>query len=326
MSGGACGSCGSGPVAYARRYSGQRLCAPCFMESIERKAARAISKYGMIGRGDLVCVAVSGGKDSLALLRVLDRMSRDGGRFRIRAATIDEGIPGYRDEALGIVEEYCGRLGVGHDVCSYEELFGTTLEGALEARGGRRVSACAICGTLRRRAIDKAAAGMGADCTATAHNLDDMLQTFLINMMSGDTERIGRADPAAPGAGGARRIKPFCEIYEAEVVYYAFAAGIPFQAEPCPHAGEGVRTELRQFLNRLEESHAGAKNGMYRSAVRIAGAVRESGAGGVAEVAACPRCGSPCSDRRMCAACRTVLELRGPHPNADIATPRNGGR
>ena len=325
-----CGACGERPAAYARAYSGERLCAPCFTSSIERKAARTISKHSMIRSGDRrVCVAVSGGKDSLALLRVLSRMS-EGRRFAVSAVMIDEGIPGYRDEALGIAERYCGRLGVELAVSSYRDLFGTTLDEALRGREGRGApTSCSICGTLRRRAIDIAAAEAGADVVATAHNLDDAVQTFLINVISGDTERIGRMLPGSSGAlgGGApRRVQPFCEIYEQEIVFYAFVNEIPFQAEPCPHMNEGVRTGLREFLNGLEAAHAGSKNSMYRSAMRLAGAVAAAGAGGAAVAGGaapgrgggsgrtarpCPSCGAPCSSGGACSVCRTLDGLAG---------------
>lgn len=326
----ACGACRLRPAAYARAYSGERLCAPCFAASIERKAARTISRHSMIRGGDRrVCVAVSGGKDSLALLRVLSRMS-EGRRFEVGAVMIDEGIPGYRDEALGIAGRYCGELGVELAVRSYRDLFGTTLDEALRSREGPKApTSCALCGTLRRRAIDIAAAEAGADVVATGHNLDDALQTFLINVISGDTDRIGRMLPGSGGAlgGGApRRIQPFCEIYEQEVVFYAFVSRIPFQAEPCPHMDEGVRTGLREFLNGLEAAHAGAKNSMYRSAMRLAGAVAGAAAaggeeGGGKRARPCPLCGAPCTSDVSCSVCSALGGLGAAPAPAPAAAP-----
>lgn len=269
----------------------------------------------MVGRGDRVCVGVSGGKDSLALLHVLSGMAPRRG-IELVPVTVDEGIPGYRDEALAIVERFCSSLGLAHHVVSYESLFGTTLEGALGEPS--RQSSCAICGTLRRRALDVAAARLGADSVATAHNLDDMLQTTLINIMSGDVERIAREDPGGAGRAGARRIKPFCDIYEAEVAFYAYSESIPFQAESCPHMGEGIRTEVREFLNGLESRHSGIKNSMRRSAAEIAGRLRETARAG--PPSPCERCGAPCAGR-ACSACLTLESLRGgagaaPHARA----------
>lgn len=249
-----------------------------------------------------MAAAVSGGKDSLALLRVLEPMAGRGG-FELCAVTIDEGIPGYRDEALRIASEYCRGLGVDHEVLSYRELFGTTLDEALSERR-EKISACAVCGTLRRRALDIACSRVGADVVATGHNLDDMVQTQLINMLSGDVPRMARA------AGGARA-RPFEQIYESEIAFYAFANRIPFQAEPCPHMDEGIRTHVRSFLNSLERDRPGIKNTMARSLERVAGAV-EGGAPG-----SCPSCGAP-STGGTCSVCLLAARMRDDGSNMRV--------
>lgn len=292
-------------AAYVRKYSGQGLCSGCFSDSILRKMAKTISKYEMMRRGERIGVAVSGGKDSLALLHALSRIAGDRD-FEMVAVTIDEGIPGYRDEALEIASEYCRGLDVEHHVYSYGDLFGITLDEALQARGSEKTTSCSICGTLRRRAIDRAAADLDVDAMATAHNLDDVLQTFLINMISGDTKKIGWMDPSSV-AGPSRRIKPFGEIYEAEIVFYAFTNGIPFQTEPCPHMNEGIRTELREFLNGLEEAHVGAKGSLYRSVLKVAASMRDSAR---VEKSQCVECGMECTGS-TCAACTTAARMRG---------------
>ena len=256
-----CGRC-DGEAVYTRRYSGESLCGRCFSASIVRKTARNIAKYSMIRRGDDVAVAVSGGKDSLSLLHVLKQISGRGG-FTLRAITIDEGIPGYREEALDIVREYCDSVGISYDILSYLDLYGATLQDTLESRSG---SSCSVCGVLRRRAIEVAAGD--ADIIATAHNLDDTLQTFLINMLSGDTARIPWMHPKR--GSKPRRVHPFGSIYESEIVFYAFVNDIPFQTEPCPHMNEGIRTPIREFLNELEKNHSGIKNNMYRSILSVA--------------------------------------------------------
>lgn len=283
------------PAAYTRKYSGQTLCVSCFKDSIARKVAKTISKYDMIQNEERVAVAVSGGKDSLALLQIMHEMSQRH-NFEISVITVDEGIPGYRNEALGIVSRVCGEMGLPHKVYAYSDLFDVTLDEALQIRSQQprapktqMLSSCSICGTLRRRAIDIAARDVGADVIATGHNLDDMLQTFLINMLSGDTDKIAWMSPGGAarrrggggddddsssvrcnsGNSGPRRIKPFCEIYESEIVYYAFASNLPFQEEPCPHMNEGIRTDIREFLNSLESERSGIKNSMYASVVRM---------------------------------------------------------
>ncbi len=291
-------------VVYSRKYSGENLCSKCFSSSIVNKTARTISKYNMIKSGDVVGVAVSGGKDSLSLLQILKEISLEH-NFTLKAITVDEGIPGYRDEALKIVEDFCKKIDVEHKVYPYSSLFGTTLEQTLEVRGNEKISSCSICGILRRRAIDFGAIDLKVDVVATGHNLDDMLQTFIINLISGDTKKIGWMDPDT-SENKTRKIKPFCEIYENEIVFYAFTNEIPFQSEECPHMNEGIRTEIRNFLNSLEKTHAGIKNNMYKSILKISTTVKGSNN---LEWRTCVKCGSECTGE-ICSVCNTLTNLR----------------
>ncbi len=291
-------------AVYTRKYSGESLCSECFSNSILRKAAKTISKYRMIKHNDLVCVGVSGGKDSLVLLDTLKKMSQSH-NFKIIAVTIDEGIPGYRDEALDIVKEFCTKLDVEFKTYSYKNLFDLTLSESLELRDDEKTSSCSICGTFRRRALDHAAKEIGANVIATGHNLDDTLQTFLINTLSGDTKKIGWMDPENEGKE-LRKIKPLSEIYESEIVFYAFTNNLPFQSEPCPHMNEGIRTEIREFLNSLEEHRSGIKNNMYHSILKISNIVK---AADEKEKQNCQICGNECSGT-ICSVCSMISNLK----------------
>ena len=299
-----CTRCKNNLAAYTRKYSGEQLCSECFSNSIVRKTAKTISKYNMIKNNELVAVAVSGGKDSLALLKIIHEMSLTH-NFRVKAITIDEGILGYRNEALHIVEKFCNELKIEYKVYAYKDLFSLTLDEALEVRENQKTSSCSICGTLRRRAIDYAAKDIGADVIATGHNLDDTLQTFVINMLSGDTNKIGWTHPDTSG-NSLRKIKPFCEIYESEIVFYAFTNDIPFQSEPCPHMNEGIRTEIREFLNSLENQHSGIKNNFYQSILKISDIVKSSN---TKEKRICSKCGNQCTST-TCSVCNMILKLK----------------
>ncbi len=258
----------------------------------------------MIQNDELVAVAVSGGKDSLALLNIMNKMAANH-NFRIKAITIDEGIPGYRDEALEIVEKFCKNLNVDLKVYSYKELFDLSLDEALDLRENEKISSCSICGTLRRRAMEYAAKDICANVIATGHNLDDTLQTFIINMLSGDISKVGWMDPDTTG-NSLRKIKPFCEIYESEIVFYAFTNDIPFQSEPCPHMNEGIRTEIRVFLNSLEKQHSGIKNNLYQSIIKVSQSVKGSNQ---KQKRICVKCGSECTGT-ICSVCNMVLKLK----------------
>lgn len=274
-----CTKCQKDDSVYFRAYSGEYLCKKCFVRSIEDKAARTMSKYSMVKYGERVAVGVSGGKDSLSLLYVLKKIFDDHDRSAddMIAVTIDEGIQGYRDESLAIVKDFCARLGVQSKVMSYKELFGVSMDEAMVVRPSEKMSSCSMCGTFRRRAIDLAAESVDADVVATAHNMDDQLQTFMINLMAGDVERIGWIHPEPiEYAGGMKKVKPFVEIGEHEIVFYALQRQIPFQSEECPYMNESIRTDLREFFNRMEKEHPGIKNNAYASMLKVSERLRMS--------------------------------------------------
>ena len=262
-------------------------------------------KYrGCNGNGYDCAIAVSGGKDSLVLLSILKKMAETH-NFRIIAVTIDEGIPGYRDEALEIVKSFCSKLDVEFRTYSYKELYDVTLSESLELREDEKTTSCSICGIFRRRALDHAAKELGANVIATGHNLDDSLQTFLINTLSGDSNKIGWMSPGSDSKQ-IRKIKPLAEIYESEIVFYAFTNDLPFQTEPCPHMNEGIRTEIREFLNSLEDQHSGIKNNMYRSIIKISEVMKDSS---FKEKRVCTNCGNQCTGK-ICAVCNMITDLK----------------
>ena len=260
----------------------------------------------MIKHNELVAVAVSGGKDSLALLKVIHEMSLTHS-FRIKVITIDEGIPGYRNEALEIVKKVCTELNVEYKIYSYKDLFELTLDEALDLRENEKTSSCSMCGTFRRRAMDYAAKDIGADLIATGHNLDDTLQTFVINMLSGDTTKVGWMNPDT-STNSLRKIKPFCEIYESEIVFYAFTNNLPFQSEPCPHMNEGIRTDIREFLNSLENQRSGIKNNLYQSIIKVSDVMKNSNSN-TKQKTNCEKCGAECTGN-ICSVCTIVLKLK----------------
>ena len=294
-----CNICG-GKGFYTRRYSGEALCVSCFKDSIVEKTRKTVSRHRMFGSGDRVAVAVSGGKDSLSLLRVLVQLYRPR-RVPMVAISVDEGVAGYRDEALEHARSLASELGVEHLEVSYKEMFGFSLDEALNWDEPRDVSSCSFCGVFRRRAIDEAAARAGATVVATAHNLDDYIQTFMMNLMHGDVARLGWLDPSySDGSFPVRRVKPFMEIYEEEVALYAYQSGIPFQSVSCPYMHEGLRSEVRDYLNSMEASHPGIKNVLLRSSLEVISRCSHTSDKGSVP---CRSCGKP-SSSGLCSVCR----------------------
>ena len=260
----------------------------------------------MVRFADRIAVGVSGGKDSLSLLYVLNKMvkSNENGN-KLVAITIDEGIDGYRNESLDIVKQFCQDLGVEQQVLSYKSLFGISMDEAMIQRPSEKMTSCSICGTLRRRAIDLAAEQVGADVVATAHNLDDHVQTFMINLFAGDVERIVWTHPEPVEYGnGIRKIKPFVEIPEYEIAFYALQRGIPFQSEQCPYMNESIRSDIREFINRMESAHPGIKYNAFASMVKVSAGMQNR----TRTAIKCSSCGH-LSTGAVCSTCKTLRVL-----------------
>ena len=303
-----CTVCGREAI-FLRKYSGERLCKRCYINSIERKVEGIISRYHMFDPEDRIAIAVSGGKDSTSLLHILHKIEARFPRSELIAITINEGISGYRDEAINIARESCKRLGVEHVVTSFKELYGHGLDEIVRVADERNgLSPCSYCGVLRRRGLNVIARDVGADKLAMAFTLDDEVQTRLLNLIHGDVSRLGRVGPVLEGgsAGFIPRVKPLCEVPEREVVLYAFLKGIRFQTAQCPYRRRGLRNDIRAFLNRLETRHLGTKYTILRSFEKMAPIMRELA--GKVELKKCRLCGEPTvSD--VCKACQSLLEL-----------------
>jgi len=302
VSQGACSFCRDNAV-YSREYEGVSFCSKCFRHAIEEKVRRTVVKHAMLSYDDHIAVAVSGGKDSLTLLNILVKLERRFPRSKLTAICVDEGIEGYRDEALDLASKECKRLKIKQTVVSYRDLFGTTTDEIVKRDLGK--TPCSYCGVLRRKAINQAAAMIGATKIATGHNLDDEVQTVLLNMLHGDPVRILRSGPILRDVRGKflPRIKPLCDIPEKEVVLYAHLNGLEFQSTSCPHGNEAVRNDLRAFLNQMDQKHPGTKFTLQRASEKL----RELAANIAApiELNACEKCGDP-TPHQYCEGCLMI--------------------
>jgi len=264
----------------------------------------------MFDLDDKIVMAVSGGKDSTSLLHILAKIERDYPKASLVAVTVDEGIKDYRDEALKIAAENCAKLGIEHQIVSFKELYGYTLDEIVEekVKSKSELTPCSYCGVLRRKALNMVARKLNADKIATAHTLDDEVQTILLNIFHGDILRVAREKPITDEKHPkfVQKVKPFCEIPEKETALYAYIKKIRFQIRPCPYAQEALRNDMRVMLNRLEEKHAGMKFTIFKSLEKIRPALEK-----IAEkerLRECTECGEPTTER-ICKTCQMLKEL-----------------
>ncbi|MEM3010428.1 MAG: TIGR00269 family protein [Candidatus Bathyarchaeia archaeon] len=306
-----CSLCKRKEAVYMRPYSGEKLCGKCFTKSIENKVRATIAKYNMLRHDDKIMVAVSGGKDSISLLHILAKIEKGFPKASLIAVTVDEGIRGYRDEALKFAVENSQKLGIEHFTVTFKEMYGFRLDelvGMLQSKE-KTLTPCAYCGVLRRRALNMAARKAGTNKLATAHNLDDETQTIILNILHGDALRIARVNPLMDSSHPdlIPRIKPLCEIPEKETAFYAYLKKIKFQTVPCPYAHAALRNDVRVMLNRIEEKHAGTKYTIFRSIEKIRPMLETMAV--MEKLKECKLCGEPTTGD-ICKPCQLLQELR----------------
>ncbi|MGC8661893.1 MAG: TIGR00269 family protein [Nitrososphaeria archaeon] len=294
----ACSRCGK-PAFYFKPYSGEYLCKKCFVKSIYESTLRAIRKYKMIEYHDRIGIAVSGGKDSISLLYIIAKFFRDN---EIVAITLDEGIEGYRNEAITIANDMAAKLNIKHVTYRYKDMFSYTIDDVQPIR--RETSSCTICGIFRRRGLDMVTKELGLDVLLTAHNLDDLLQSYFIMLFNGDINKMMMFSPAveASEAFGIKKAHPLMYIYEKEMSMFTYLKGFKMQTVTCPYMNQGIRSEIREYLNKMEEEHPGIKYQLLNSFLKLKD-VKNNNSGGF-----CKNCGWP-SKGNICQVCKTVEML-----------------
>jgi uncharacterized protein (TIGR00269 family) len=294
-----CQKCSKEAIIF-QRYSGLHLCEHHFVINFEARAKRAIRKHQMVEPGDRIAVAMSGGKDSSALLYFLVSLFGKRKDVEIFAICVDEGIGGYRDPA--VAESIAASMGVPFHAVSFSEEYGLTLDEIVEQHGD--ATSCSYCGVLRRQLLNKTARELGATKIALGFNLDDDAQSVLMNVLRGDLDRLIR--PGTPVEGLVPRIRPFGELPEREVALYAHLHLSGFEEQGCPYAHNALRADVRTMLNDYNYRHPATKYALLHLGEELAGL----GEGISSCLRVCERCGEPCGD--VCRACQILKEFEAP--------------
>ncbi|TFH07449.1 MAG: TIGR00269 family protein [Candidatus Thorarchaeota archaeon] len=304
-----CSKCGK-PAVYLRRYTSEHLCGACLVETTIDRVRKTINKHKMLNDKDRIAVAISGGKDSAVLLHILHNIESAYPDSEIVPVTIDEGIQGYRNESLESAQELSRSLDFKLEVLSFEEIVGYSLDEIVKRRTSSSLGACSYCGVFRRRALNVAAQNLEANVIALGHNLDDEIQTVLMNILRGDSARIARTNvPRHMSVEGfVPRIKPIAEITERDVVAYAHHLKLPYHDVPCPYAEEAYRNDIRSFLNDMEYRRPGTLLATLRSAEAMTKAFRQNPTKW--EFTRCQKCDTP-SPSKLCKVCEMLESIGG---------------
>jgi tRNA 2-thiocytidine biosynthesis protein TtcA len=231
---------------------------------LAKKVTRAITEYKLIEDGDRVMVGLSGGKDSWALLNILDVLrQRAPISFSLIAVTVDSGYDGYRHD---LISSTCEQRGWEYRIQH------TGIGGVIDDILGANATPCSLCARLRRGVLYRIAKEVGATKIALGHHLDDFVETLLLNLFfSGSL----KAMPARLVSDNGEHvvIRPLVYVTESEARTYAKAEELPIIGCCCPACGDLSlqRQRVKRLIAQLEVEHPDVKNSMIRALGNVAG-------------------------------------------------------
>ena len=248
-----CRKCGGAAALELRRHNAA-FCPPHFLEFFRKQVAEAVHKHRMFTHDESVMVAVSGGKDSLALWDVLIE-----DRYQTAGLYLDLGIFDYSQESKAKCEAFAAARGQKLVIERVAEAVGAPIP---EVQKATRRPTCSACGLSKRYLMNRAALEHGYGVVATGHNLDDEAATLFGSVMHWQTDALPRQSPALASTHPklVRRVKPLYRLSELETAAYAFLRGIDYIVEECPFAKGATSIAHKELLNRLEEASPGSKH------------------------------------------------------------------
>jgi tRNA-5-methyluridine54 2-sulfurtransferase len=307
-----CRKCGGAAVLELRRHNAA-FCAPDFLDFFRNQVREAIRRYRMFERDEPVLVAVSGGKDSLALWDVLI----DEG-YQTRGLYLDLGIFDYSVESRARCERFAATRGVPLLVRRVAEEVGAPVP---VIKTVTRRPPCSGCGLSKRYLMNRVALEEGMPVVATGHNLDDEAATLFGSVMHWQTDALPRQSPALPSTHPklVRRVKPLYRLSERETAAYAFLRKIDYIVEECPFAQGATSIAHKETLNRMEEASPGAKHNFLFGFLDKARAAFERAE--AVPLNECARCGQVTTGT-LCAFCKLADQVKRAAPVAgDRTTP-----
>jgi len=221
------------------------------------KVKKAVIDYKMIDKNDRIAVGISGGKDSSALLFILDALRKYSPfGFDMVAVSVDLGW----DMDYSSVQKYCNELHVPLEIVKSNI-------GPLVLNVRKEPNPCSLCSKMRRGALDNAAVKLGCSKVALAHHADDMMETLFLNLIF--TGRFATFEPVTYlSRKNLTLIRPLIYLDERTIKTIVGAKNLPVVENPCPVSGTTKRSEMKAMLDRMEEIYPKARSNILAAMKR----------------------------------------------------------
>ncbi len=216
---------------------------------------KADKDFNMIAPGDRIAVGVSGGKDSLVLLRALALYRLFSHTdYHLEAVTVSMGLEPFDTSG---VSEMCRELDIPYTVKQTEI-------GKIIFEERQEKNPCALCAKMRRGVLNDTAKELGCNKLALGHNREDALETLLMSTLF--EGRLHTFQPVTYlSRTGMTVIRPMLYVPEKHVVHVAKDLNLPVVKSPCPANGETSREEMKNLLRELARRYPDVEERMLNA-------------------------------------------------------------
>ncbi|MHB1605974.1 MAG: ATP-binding protein [Leptospirales bacterium] len=280
------------------------FCPPCFDSYLMDQVWKAIDEFQMFSKSERILLAVSGGKDSLALWDILDRLG-----YQTIGYHLDLGIGEYSNESLLKTRQFAEKKNLTLHIEEISQEAGGSVVDIAELT---RRPACSACGVSKRHLFNRAAKTHNCQVVATGHNLDDEASRLLGNILHWQDGYLEKQDPALPDDGGLiRKVKPLNRLTEKEMAAYSFLNGIDYVVHECPMSVNAKQLFYKKIMNLVEKESPGTKQAFYFGFLERRDTFYPKKESGDSPPFNCQLCEAP-SYSEICSFCRLRLKLTGP--------------
>lgn len=283
------------------------LCKNHFLEWVLEQTERNIKKYKFFTKNDKILVAVSGGKDSLALWDVLNKLD-----YQTAGLYINLGIHGdsdYSNYSQNLTENFAQERNLPLHIVNVQSEYGKTITEFSNSNKRGKSKPCSICGLVKRHTMNEIASKFDYDVLVTGHNLDDEVAVLFNNVMGWQVDFLRRQAPYIPAKKGLLpKAKPFCRFYERETAAYALLSNIAYIEDECPYSEGSTTIQNKELLNKLENKRAGVKLAFYlkflNAKKELFPEIEENQT--PLQLYTCLSCGQLTQNEGLCAFCRLI--------------------
>lgn len=262
---------------------------------VEKRFKETLEKIGL-KKNEKILVALSGGKDSAVTVYLLKKFGYSVEGFHINLSMGD-----YSKKCFEAVKKLCEEFDIKLHLYDIKKEMGSGMcyiRSAIQHEK-KGLKNCAICGVIKKWIMNREARKLKVDKIATGHNLDDEVQTFLMNILKGSPQLSANSGAITQNTKDKKfiaRIKPLFYVDENEIRKYSKKKKLPVVYDKCPCAFDSYRIQLRKFTNTLTEKE---KENIIKNFEKLSDKIKKTKSG---EINYCEKCGEPCRNKicKMC--------------------------